>query len=168
ENGDVVDAILESLSQPGPARPVCRDGRALVDGGVLNNLPADVVRSRGAEFVLAINVAANLSSSFGARAGEKLSIWSTIGRVIAVQQQGLRALPALAADLVLNPEVSSFAFGDFTQFPAIAKAGEKAAAESPVLRRLAAARWSDSLNGRPMQKVLSPLPLFRPKTAPSL
>src|SRR5262249_55777308 len=32
EEGDVVDAILESLSMPGPAQPVWRGGKALVDG----------------------------------------------------------------------------------------------------------------------------------------
>ena len=158
EEGDVVGAILESLCQPGPARPVWRNGQALVDGGVLNNLPADVVRSRGAEFVVAVNVAAQLSAGFGA--ARRPGVMSTIGRVIAVQQQGLRALPALAADLVLNPEVSRFAFGDFTQFPAIAKVGEVAVAESPLLQKLAALDVTKRENDDDIPNALSPRPSF--------
>jgi predicted acylesterase/phospholipase RssA len=137
EQGDVVDSILESLSMPGPARPVCRDGQALVDGGVLNNMPADIVRSRGSKFVLGVNVAANLSQEYGRNQRRAPGLWSTMGRVIAIQQQGLRTLPALAADLVLNPDVSHFAFGDFTQFQAIAAAGEAAVEQCAKLRMLA-------------------------------
>ena len=36
--------------------PVELDGRVLVDGGVMNNVPADVVRAMGADQVVAINV----------------------------------------------------------------------------------------------------------------
>lgn len=123
EHGPVVDAVLESLGMPGATAPVWRDGQALVDGGVLNNLPADVVRSRGADVVIAVNVAAKLSSAFGDAARPRPGLKATMARVIAVQQHGLRTLPALAADLVLEPDVSHFKFGDFTQFDATAAAG---------------------------------------------
>ena len=40
--GPVADAVRATISLPGLLRPVERDGRRLVDGGILNNLPVDV------------------------------------------------------------------------------------------------------------------------------
>ena len=44
------------MSLPGIFPPVERDGQVLVDGGAMNNVPADVVRAMGADVVIAINV----------------------------------------------------------------------------------------------------------------
>src|SRR5262249_20432524 len=64
DSGDAVDAILESLNFPLIARPILRDGMALVDGGVLNNLPADVLADRGADFVVGVDVSSRLRAEF--------------------------------------------------------------------------------------------------------
>lgn len=54
--GRVVDAVRATIALPGVLAPVGREGRMLVDGGVLNNLPADVVRQMGADLVVAVDV----------------------------------------------------------------------------------------------------------------
>jgi len=56
-SGSVVEALRATISLPGVFAPFQLGGRLLVDGGVLNNLPADVVRSMGAEVVIAVDVA---------------------------------------------------------------------------------------------------------------
>ncbi len=45
--------------------PLCDpiDGHLLLDGGYVNNLPADVMRSRGARYILAVDVGAEVSFS---------------------------------------------------------------------------------------------------------
>jgi len=55
-HGRVVDAVRATIAVPGLFTPVERDGQLLVDGGVLNNLPADVARSMGADVVIAVDV----------------------------------------------------------------------------------------------------------------
>ncbi len=55
-SGRVVDAVRATISLPGVFAPVHLDGQLLVDGGVLNNLPADVVREMGADVVIAVDV----------------------------------------------------------------------------------------------------------------
>jgi len=55
-DGPVVDAVRATISLPGVFTPVERDGQLLVDGGLLNNLPADVVRQMGADVVIAVDV----------------------------------------------------------------------------------------------------------------
>jgi NTE family protein len=54
--GPVIDALLATCAFPGVLPPVASNGHWLVDGGLLNNLPVDVVRSIGAEVVIASNV----------------------------------------------------------------------------------------------------------------
>jgi NTE family protein len=52
--GDLARAIRASLSTPVIFAPVEREGRLLVDGGVLNSVPVDVVRDMGADVVVAV------------------------------------------------------------------------------------------------------------------
>jgi NTE family protein len=54
--GSVLKAVLATSAFPGVLPPVVIDGRVLVDGGVLDNLPVDLVRSLGAERVIAVDV----------------------------------------------------------------------------------------------------------------
>jgi NTE family protein len=55
--GRVARAVRASCSVPGIATPVEIDGRLLVDGGVVNNLPISVVRNLGADVVIAVGLA---------------------------------------------------------------------------------------------------------------
>ncbi|MBC7545533.1 MAG: patatin-like phospholipase family protein, partial [Candidatus Sericytochromatia bacterium] len=57
--GNLADAVQASCAIPGIFTPVKRDGRILVDGGVLSNLPVDVARQMGADIVIASDVPAS-------------------------------------------------------------------------------------------------------------
>jgi NTE family protein len=52
--GRVAPAVRASCSVPGLVTPLELDGRLLVDGGVVNNLPISVVRDMGADVVIAV------------------------------------------------------------------------------------------------------------------
>lgn len=54
--GSVLRAALATSAFPGVLPPVAWQGRRLVDGGLLDNLPIDLVRGLGAEVVIAVNV----------------------------------------------------------------------------------------------------------------
>jgi len=45
-----------SMAIPGAVDPVERDGRLLVDGGIANNLPIDVVRKLCGDVIIAVNI----------------------------------------------------------------------------------------------------------------
>jgi NTE family protein len=55
-SGSVVDAVRASISIPGVFEPVCFNDTALVDGGVANPLPIDIVKGMGASLVVAVNL----------------------------------------------------------------------------------------------------------------
>src|SRR5262245_40909209 len=56
DSGSLATALRATMSLPGAFPPVQRDGRLLVDGGLLDNIPADVVKGLGASHVIAVDV----------------------------------------------------------------------------------------------------------------
>ena len=58
--GSIYDAIRASISIPTVFTPVNRDGRLLVDGGVMNNVPVDQVARTEGDLLLAVNVNADI------------------------------------------------------------------------------------------------------------
>jgi NTE family protein len=136
DRGDAVHAVLESINVPLVSRPILRDGMALVDGGVLNNLPADVLAERGASFVVAIDVASKMPPRFGVNEPgmptgkmRHAGPLETLFRVNEVQAYGITAIRSSAVDLLITPDTSPFEFADFDRAHELADAGE-AAAES--------------------------------------
>lgn len=56
DKGDLLKSVRASMSVPAIFRPVEIDGRYLIDGGVICNIPADIVKSMGADIVISVNV----------------------------------------------------------------------------------------------------------------
>lgn len=56
KDGEVVDAMMASMSVPGALPPYAYDGMLLVDGGVTNNMPVDIARSMGADVIIAVDI----------------------------------------------------------------------------------------------------------------
>ena len=54
--GSIVDAIAKSVAIPGVIRPVQDKARVIIDGGVLNPLPTNVLAARGIKKIIAVNV----------------------------------------------------------------------------------------------------------------
>lgn len=55
--GNLPIAIRASMSIPGAFEPVIMDSMVLVDGGIYNNFPVDVVRKMGADIVIGVDLA---------------------------------------------------------------------------------------------------------------
>ncbi len=55
-SGRLAQAMRASMAIPGAFKPVRVNGMLLVDGGVMNNLPVDVVRDMGADIVIAVDL----------------------------------------------------------------------------------------------------------------
>ena len=56
DSGDLTSAMRASISAPGVFAPVEVDGRLLVDGGLVENLPVDVAKAMGVDIVIAVDV----------------------------------------------------------------------------------------------------------------
>lgn len=56
EKGPLIEAIRASIAIPGIFTPVVRDGKVMVDGGLVNPVPVRVAREMGADYVIAVDV----------------------------------------------------------------------------------------------------------------
>jgi NTE family protein len=63
DSGRVVDAVRATISVPSVFTPVELGSMRLVDGGMLNNLPVDVVHHMGADLVIAVDVLPNFQAN---------------------------------------------------------------------------------------------------------
>jgi predicted acylesterase/phospholipase RssA len=135
ESGDLVHAVLESINLPMISSPIFRDEMALVDGGILNNLPADKLVEHGTDLVIGVNVVAKLKHAFaGMRPGDPLrrrrpGHMETLMRVTEVQGHGINAIRSGSVDLLVEPDTSPFEFADFTKAAPLADAGHEAMAK---------------------------------------
>ena len=144
ERGDAVHAILESINLPVLSVPIVRNGQALIDGGLVNNIPADVLVSMGCNFVIAVSVTAKLETRFCDISAEKPTlsrnkpgIVPTILRSLLVQNYNLNAFGVQPADVVIEPDVSGIDASEFMRAKELAAIGETAALEQvPKIHRL--------------------------------
>ena len=56
DKGSLAEALRSTMSIPGAFKPVFDKDRVLVDGGLVNNLPTDVVKEMGADIVIAVHL----------------------------------------------------------------------------------------------------------------
>ena len=56
ESGRLIDAVRKSISIPGVFEPVVEDNRVIIDGGVLNPVPTNVILNLGIHKIIAVNV----------------------------------------------------------------------------------------------------------------
>ncbi len=56
DDGLLIDAVCKSIAIPGVIRPVMEDGQMIIDGGVMNPLPTNVLVDMGVKKIIAVNV----------------------------------------------------------------------------------------------------------------
>ncbi|MFO0013920.1 MAG: patatin-like phospholipase family protein [Planctomycetota bacterium] len=135
--GDAVRNILESINLPPLSIPIFDSGSAIVDGGLLKNVPADVLVSKGCNFVLASTVTAKLEKDFmGIRSKGKpqkkrfLESIQVMMRQNLIQSYSMNDIGVQPADIVIAPDVTSFDLSEFTRADEMAVIGEQTTLES--------------------------------------
>lgn len=124
-SGHLYQAMRASMSVPGMFAPLEIEGRILGDGGLVNNLPVDVVRAMGADIVIAVNIGTPLMS--------RDQLQSVIGyasqMLNILTEQNVRAQLALLkpTDILISPDLGALTFIDFAEGPKFVEIGEKAA-----------------------------------------
>ncbi len=138
ETGDAVRGILESINLPGLSAPILGEREALVDGGLVNNIPADVLVAKGCNFVIASSVTAKLEQVFSGigvdentgKGKKKPSTLQVLLRGQLVQSVNMNAVGVQPADFVIEPDVTQFDLSEFERTDEMAAIGERTALEA--------------------------------------
>jgi len=123
KKGKLVDALRASAALPIVFSPVEAGGRLLIDGGLSNPVPADVVRELGAEYVIAVDV----SSRWLDQPEEMIDVhdmYSVITSSLSVIEYQIGKTIVKTADIVLRPPVMRFQALSFAHNREILQAGE--------------------------------------------
>jgi NTE family protein len=120
--GSLAEAMRATMSLPLIFPPVEFDGQVLIDGGTLNNVPADVVRELGADYVIAINVG-DLTEL------EEISytLFGVAGSSLDAMLRASTRRAIASADVLINVPVKEFGSLDWRRATDLIEEGYKAA-----------------------------------------
>ncbi len=131
-DGNVAQAVSASCAVPGLFKPVRIGDRLLVDGGLLNNMPADVCRAMGAQIVIGVDLNHNRGS--GARS-EKLTDIVIAAWNITTKSTMYKGLQN--SDIVIEPELGEYNRARLDNIDEMVAEGYRAAkAQMPGIKKL--------------------------------
>lgn len=137
--GSLTQAMRASMSVPGLMAPVEYEGKKLVDGGLVDNLPVELGRELcNADRVIAVNVGSPLREP--ENVGSLLSVTAQMIGILTKQNVG-RSLSSLTGqDIYIAPELGTIKASEFARYSEAADAGRSAAEKQlSALRTLAVA-----------------------------
>ena len=153
KDGSLAEALRATMSIPGAFTPVHDGQRVYVDGGLVNNLPTDVVRQMGADIVIAVHLETQPTDA------------KDIQSLLSVLEQSVRSVISESevrglanADAVVSVPLGHFLMRDFTKNVPIMQAGYEAAkGKSKLLGSFALddADWNEYLRERDSRKQTS-------------
>ncbi len=125
--GRLCTAIRASCSVPGFVPPVEQDGRLLVDGGITDNIPADVARMLGADYVIGVDI---FMPALRRRLGP-------FGQGVAAIETLVRhaGLGSNECDCLIVPHMEGRSYFKFSHYEQLIALGEEAARQQlPSIR----------------------------------
>lgn len=125
EDGSLATAVRASLSLPGIYAPVVVQGRTLIDGGVVDNLPIRLAQHLGADVVIAVDIAPRDDVALDRQSA--MGVFNQSLRIL-MQENRRASLEALRdRDLLIHPEVSSIGLMEFGRYAEAIELGHEAA-----------------------------------------
>jgi NTE family protein len=109
DRGPVWDAIRASSAIPVVVSLARIRGRNLLDGGLLNPVPVNVVKRMGADFVVAVNVVSEKERL----PSDKPNIFTIMMKTIHIIGRQSLTTSLQKADVVIEPDLDSVGFADF-------------------------------------------------------
>ncbi len=154
DQGPITEALTSAMSLPGAFPPYRLGEKILVDGGMINNVPESLIRSKGADIVLGVNVSP-LQEIVPVQLFEDRNttekglfryVWDTLKyppilqimtRTITLEGREITRLKRPKMDLFVHFHLEEFQLFDFVRYQEIIDKGQKEAEENlPEIRRL--------------------------------
>lgn len=115
--GSIASAVMASTCIPGVFVPVEMEGRLLVDGGLVENVPIAPLQEMGADFVIGVDLNA------GQKNEKPKNIVEVLLRSFNFMLESATKLQTEEADLLIQPDLSRFNMYDMDQAGDLFEAG---------------------------------------------
>ncbi|NQD38966.1 BamA/TamA family outer membrane protein [Permianibacter sp. IMCC34836] len=130
-SGDLADAIHASMAIPGVYDPVEHDGRLLVDGGVADNLPVQVVRELcAADIVIAVDVSSPLLKR--TELDSVVEVLDQLSTILTRRNTDASIQQLRNTDVLIRPDLNGILAGDFSKIGDAINRGSAAAEAMPM------------------------------------
>jgi NTE family protein len=130
--GDLGEALRAGLAVPLIFTPVDKDTMLLADGGLLDNIPVDVVRDMGADVAVAVDVSSPLSDK-----QQLEKPWALAEQIIAIMMREHMRSSLAQADLDISPDLGGHHAIEYDHIDEMIAAGQEAGQRAAAkIRRL--------------------------------
>ena len=154
DRGVLAAALRATMALPGIFPPVTIEGRLLVDGGFLDNVPVEAARQMPVDVVIAVDVTRSPAST------PEVTAFSMLSRAVdAVMAAGAKRNLA-AADVVITPDIEGLTSMDWSAVDEWRRRGYEAAeAKAPELLKYAVsqAEYEAHLAARAARRRTAPI-----------
>ena len=115
--GKIIPAVMASTCIPGIFQPINHEGRLLVDGGIVENVPTSMLREMGANYIIGVDLTTtHLQTKPEDILGVLLNTFD-----IAFKYQTI--IQMSDADVIIKLDMSNFNLVDTKQIPELIKQG---------------------------------------------
>jgi len=121
KSGNLIDALVQSCTIPGYVQPTERGEQLLVDGGVVDPIPVEVLRSY-TDYVVAVSITKNNLTEM-----KKKNIYEIMTRSDQITSSYLAKMKLEKADFAIHPSVGGLHWSRFDQFDTLLANGRDAA-----------------------------------------
>jgi NTE family protein len=124
-DGSLAEAMRASITVPFLYPPLEKDSMALVDGGLLSNIPVDVAKSLGCDVVIVVN-----STSLLRNENEVTTPWEMADQIMTIMMQSANKEQLKMADVVITPDIGAHSLARFEHIDSLIAAGERSAEQA--------------------------------------
>ncbi|MCJ7802687.1 MAG: patatin-like phospholipase family protein [Candidatus Marinimicrobia bacterium] len=110
KKGSLAKAMRSTMSIPTAFSPVIWGDSLLIDGGLLNNIPVDVIQEMGADFIIAVNVGRPLKSR-----NELRSMFSVLEQTVSIPAIRKKDENLKNVDIYIEPDLRGYNLAVFSQ-----------------------------------------------------
>jgi len=128
DSGSITQAMKASSTVPGALEPIEIDGRLLVDGGIVNNMPVDVVRAMGADIVIAVDIGSPLLKKN--QINSTVDVLNQLSNILTITTTNNQKRLLEDQDILIRPDIDDLSSTDFSILDIALKKGEQAALSS--------------------------------------
>ncbi len=139
-SGNLAEAMRASMAVPVALTPVDIEEKLLVDGGLVDPVPVDVVIENAGHPVIAVNTSSDLLP-----ASMIIDVIDIADQTTTIMSMHRKVESLKKADLVITPDMEGRLSTDFSDIRSLIEAGEKAAEKAiPEIRRLLSETYSST------------------------
>ena len=118
ESGSIADAMRASSTMSSIFVPFESNDRLLVDGGIVQNFPADIAKSDGNDFIIGMKTNTEMSPR-----DELKNTFNILNQTLNIGMQHRQSIAEQYVDILISPAVDEFAMMDFANARQIINAG---------------------------------------------